>query len=102
MLIGVAFASREVKSVMDAAFSLVGLASGGLLGGVLLALTLKKGRGEPVMIGMGVSLLSMIGIKYGLKEAIFWPWYTAIGCGITLLATMLANAYYEARVTSEA
>jgi len=102
MLIVVAFASREVKSVMDSAFSLVGLASGGLLGGVLLALTLKQGRGVPVMIGMGVSLISMVGIKYGLKEAIHWPWYTAIGCGITLLVTMLANAFYEAQESSKA
>ncbi len=86
---------------MDAAFSLVGLASGGLLGGVLLALTLKQGRGGPVMIGMGVSLLSMIGIKYGLKEAIHWPWYTAIGCGITLLVAMLVNAFYEAKEGSQ-
>ena len=101
VLVGVAFASREVKSVMDAAFSLVGLASGGLLGGVLLALTLKHGRGGPVMIGMGVSLMSMIGIKYGLKEAIHWPWYTAIGCGITLLVTMLANTFYEARENNQ-
>tara|TARA_Y100000588_G_scaffold43132_1_gene41033 strand:- start:915 stop:2393 length:1479 start_codon:yes stop_codon:yes gene_type:complete len=97
MLIVVAFASREVKSVMDAAFSLVGLTSGGLLGGVLLSLTLKQGRGVPVMVGMGVSLISMIAIKYGLKEVIHWPWYTAIGCGITLLVTLLANAFYEAR-----
>ena len=102
VLIGVAFASREVKSVMDAAFSLVGLASGGLLGGVLLALTLKQGRGAPVMIGMGISLLSMTGIKYGLQESIHWPWYTVIGCGITLLVTMLANAFYEARGSSKA
>jgi len=101
VLVGVAFASREVKSVMDAAFSLVGLASGGLLGGVLLALTLKQGRGMPVMIGMGVSLVSMVGIKYGLKEAIHWPWYTAIGCGITLLVTMLANAFCEARENNQ-
>jgi SSS family transporter len=100
VLVGVAFASREVKSVMDAAFSLVGLASGGLLGGVLLALTLKQGRGVPVMIGMGVSLACMIGVKYGLKEAIHWPWYTAIGCGITLLVTMLATAVCEAREES--
>ena len=97
VLIGVAFASREVKSVMDAAFSLVGLTSGGLLGGVLLALTLKKGRGIPVIIGMVTSLIAMLAIKHGLKEAIHWPWYTASGCGITLLATMLANAFYEAR-----
>ena len=96
MLVIVAFASREVKSVMDAAFSLVGLTSGGLLGGLLLSLTLKQGRGGPVMIGMGVSLISMIAIKYGLKEAVHWPWYTAIGCGITLLVTLLVNAFYEA------
>jgi len=87
----VAFASREVESVMDAAFSLVGLASGGLLGGVLLALTLKKSRGTPIILGMAVSLMAMLAIKYGLKDAIHWPWYTAIGCGITLLVALLAN-----------
>ena len=97
MLIVAAFASREVKSVMDAAFTLVGLTSGGLLGGVLLALTLKQGRGLPIIIGMVTSLIAMLAIKHGLKEAIHWPWYTAIGCGITLLVTMLANAFYEAR-----
>jgi hypothetical protein len=43
------------------------------------------------MIGMGVSLLSMIAIKYGLQEAIHWPWYTAIGCGITLMFALLAK-----------
>ena len=53
------------------------------------------------MIGMGVSLVSMVGIKYGLKEAIHWPWYTAIGCGITLLVTMLANPFYEAKKGSQ-
>ncbi len=97
MLIVVAFASREVESVMNAAFSLVGLASGGLLGGVLLALTIKKGRGVPIILGMAVSLIAMLGIKYGLKDAIHWPWYTMIGCGITLVVTMLANAFYGAR-----
>jgi Na+/proline symporter len=97
MLIVVAFASREVESVMNAAFSLVGLASGGLLGGVLLALTIKKGRGTPIILGMVVSLMAMLAIKYGLKDAIHWPWYTMIGCGITLVVTMLANAFYGAR-----
>ena len=97
MLIVVAFASREVESVMDAAFSLVGLASGGLLGGVLLALTIKKGRGTPIILGMAVSLMAMLAIKYGLKDAIHWPWYTVIGCGITLVVSMLANAFYGAR-----
>jgi len=101
MLILVAFASREVESVMDAAFSLVGLASGGLLGGVLLALTLKKGRGTPIILGMAVSLMAMLAVKYGLKDAIHWPWYTLIGCGITLLVTMLAKAFCEALENSK-
>ena len=92
MLILVAFASREVESVMDAAFSLVGLASGGLLGGVLLALTLKKGRGTPIILGMAVSLLAMLAIKYGLKDLIHWPWYTAVGCSITVGVALLARA----------
>ena len=35
MLIGVAFATRHVESVLDAAFSLSGLTAGAMLGGVL-------------------------------------------------------------------
>ena len=90
-LVGVAYASREVDSVMNTAFALAGLTSGGLLGGVLLALTWKQTDGRPIIIGMASSLAAMLAIKYGLKEAIHWPWYTAIGCGITLLTAVLAK-----------
>ena len=90
-LVGVAYASREVGSVMNTAFALAGLTSGGLLGGVLLALVLKKSDGRPIIIGMATSLAAMLAIKYGLKEAINWPWYTAIGCGITLLIAVLSK-----------
>ncbi|MEC8929323.1 MAG: hypothetical protein VX705_08940, partial [Verrucomicrobiota bacterium] len=91
MLIAVAYASREVESVMNTAFTLAGLTSGALLGGVLLALVLKKAKSHPIIIGMATSLAAMLAIKYGLKEAIHWPWYTAIGCGITLVTAMLAT-----------
>ena len=90
-LVGVAYASREVDSVMNTAFALAGLTSGGLLGGVLLALVLKQPDGRPIIIGMVTSLAAMLAIKYGLKEAVHWPWFTAIGCGITLLTAMLAK-----------
>ena len=40
---------------------------------------------------MLTSLAAMLAIKYGLKEAIHWPWYTVIGCGITLMSAMLAK-----------
>ena len=91
MLIAVAYASREVESVMNTAFTLAGLTSGALLGGVLLALVLKKAKSRPIIIGMATSLAAMLAIKYVLKEAIHWPWYTAIGCGITLVTAMLAT-----------
>lgn len=91
MLVIVAYASREVESVMNTAFALAGLTSGGLLGGLLLALVLKQSDGRPVIIGMTTSLAVMLAIKYGLKEAIHWPWYTVIGCGITLLTALLAK-----------
>jgi Na+/proline symporter len=91
MLIAVAYASREVESVMNTAFTLAGLTSGALLGGVLLALVLKKAKSRPIIIGMATSLAAMLAIKYALKEAIHWPWYTAIGCGITLVTAMLAT-----------
>ena len=106
MLCVVAWASFQLvkfggaTNAIDMAFVLVGLTSGGLLGGVLLALTLKQGRGFPIIIGMVTSLIAMLAIKHGLKEAIHWPWYTAIGCGITLSVTMLTNAFCEAREPS--
>ena len=42
---------------------------------------------------MITSLAAMLAIKYGLKEAIHWPWYTVIGCGITLLTANLPVLY---------
>jgi hypothetical protein len=41
---------------------------------------------------MAVSLIAMLAIKYGLKDAIHWPWYTVIGCGVTVVVALLANA----------
>jgi len=86
ILICVAFLSREVESVMNAAFSLVGLTSGGLLAGVTLSLVLKRGPAWPVMAGLGVSLLGMIWVH--LNGMVHWPWYTLIGGAIMLLITV--------------
>ena len=41
MLMVVALLCREITSVMDAAFSLVGLTSGALLGGIVLSLVVN-------------------------------------------------------------
>ena len=58
-LIIVAYLSREVTFVLDAAFSLRGLTSGALLGSLLLTLFWKRARALPVIIGMFAALAVM-------------------------------------------
>ena len=96
-LIGVGYLSRKVPFVFDAAFSLRGLTSGALLGSLLLAILLRKGRQLSVVAGMLVALLVMTGIevlpKLDLTKSfwnrvvgreIYWPWYTLIGTIVCL------------------
>ncbi|PYL01246.1 MAG: hypothetical protein DME19_02220, partial [Verrucomicrobia bacterium] len=73
-----------------AAFALRGLTSGALLGGLLLAVFWKKGRGVPVIVGMTASLAVMILLNTNtlLKEKIFWPWFTLIGTLVTITVAL--------------
>ncbi len=96
-LTGIAYLSRDVPFVLDAAFALRGLTGGALLGGLLLAVFWKQGRALPVVTGMFTSLVVMTVIQFvpklvkgndaypdWMKFEIFWPWYTLIGVVITL------------------
>src|SRR5215468_5563103 len=87
LLIGVAYLSRQVDFVLNAAFSLRGLTSGALLGGLILAVFWKKGRTASVIAGMLVSLAVMTAVQtfptwhvtkdFWAKTVgteIFWPW----------------------------
>ena len=97
VLVGVAWLSREVQFVLNAAFSLRGLTSGALLGGLLLALFGRRVGARAAMAGMITSLVVMNLIYWppnipALRETwlqlfgaeIFWPWFTLIGTSITL------------------
>jgi solute:Na+ symporter, SSS family len=97
MLVLIAYLSRQVDYVLNAAFSLRGLTSGALLGGLALAVFWRKGRALPVIAGMLLSLAMMTAIQilpqWGRTKAlwmrfvgteIFWPWYTLIGVCVTL------------------
>jgi SSS family transporter len=105
-LIFVAYLSRQVAFVLNAAFSLRGLTSGALLGGLGLAIFWKKGRSASVIAGMLVSLAVMTAIQTFPKwhvtseiwartigTEIFWPWYTLIGLVVTLTAAALINRF---------
>ena len=86
MLVVVAFLSREITSVMNAAFSLVGLTSGALLGGIVLSIVSNRGAAWPVVAGMIASLIGMIWLHS--TGAVHWPWYTLIGAGILFLVSV--------------
>jgi Na+/proline symporter len=96
-LILVAYISRRVEFVLNAAFALRGLTSGALLGGLGLAVFWKKGSARPVITGMLVSLSVMTAIQFlprleAVKPVwmrivgteIYWPWYTLIGLIVTI------------------
>jgi SSS family solute:Na+ symporter len=89
-LIVVAYLSRKVVFVLNAAFSLRGLTSGALLGGLLLCLVWKKGRAAPLVLGMMMSLSAMVAVSVWTR--IDWPWLTLLGTATTLGAAWLFRA----------
>ncbi len=104
-LILVAYLSREVKFVLNAAFSLRGLTSGALLGGLMLAVFWKKGRATPIVAGMLASLMVMTAIQFlpqmewsknvwmkWVGVEFFWPWFTLIGATVTLLTAWIVRS----------
>jgi SSS family solute:Na+ symporter len=96
-LILVAYLSKRVTFVLDASLSLRGLTSGALLGGLLLAVTWRKGRSAPIIIGMATSLIVMTALqvlpKYPWSHVpdIFWPWYALIGTTVMITTSALVR-----------
>jgi SSS family transporter len=97
LLILIAYLSRQVEFVLNAAFSLRGLTSGALVGGLTLAVFWRQGSPRPVIAGMLVSLAVMTLLQvlpqWPLTKAfwmahvgteIFWPWFTLIGALVTI------------------
>jgi Na+/proline symporter len=106
-LIFIAYLSRQVEFVLNAAFSLRGLTSGALLGGLILAVFWKRQRATPVICGMVTSLAVMTCVQllplwevtrpgwmrvFGTE--IFWPWYTLIGTVVTLSVAWLVEKLF--------
>ncbi|HTD67676.1 MAG TPA: sodium:solute symporter [Candidatus Limnocylindria bacterium] len=96
-LIAVAWLTRKVPFVLNAAFSLRGLTSGALLGSLLIALFWKRLGATAALWGMAVSLLVMNALYWPPKfdatkgwwekhigGEVFWPWFTLIGGVVTL------------------
>lgn len=97
MLVITAWLTREVTFVLNAAFSLRGLTSGALLGGLILALFWRQVGPRAAMAGMITSVVIMNLVYWppnipALKPwwtatfggEVFWPWFTLIGTLVTL------------------
>src|SRR4051794_31085032 len=104
-LIFVAYLSRKVDFVLNAAFSLRGLTSGALLGGLILAIFWKRGRASAVIAGMLTSLAVLSRVEnlpknqaaayfwlLAIGTEMYWPWYTLIGLIVTVTVAWLVNA----------
>jgi solute:Na+ symporter, SSS family len=92
-LIVVAFLSRKVEYVLNAAFALRGLTSGALLGALLLVVVWKRGRAVPVIVGMVGSFIGMIFVSRIQDPKIAWPWYTLIGTIICVGLAWVTRAF---------
>ncbi len=97
----VAFASQGVEFILNWAFSLNGLTSGAMLGGLLLAIFAKRTAPVAVVIGMLGSLVAMLALsQYSwttevggekISHKVFWPWFTLIGTLLTLGGAGVVN-----------
>jgi solute:Na+ symporter, SSS family len=100
----VAYLSREVVFVLNAAFSLRGLTSGALLGGLMLTLFWRRGPAAPLIAGMVASLVLMIGVSLNWfwKTPIDWPWFTLLGTIVTLAVAWITRQFWPATSTTPA
>jgi SSS family transporter len=96
-LIGVAWLTRQVPFVLNAAMEVRGLTSGALLGSLLLAVFWRQAGQRATVTGMASAIVVMnllywpprLELTRGWWEAtigkgVFWPWFTLIGTTITL------------------
>jgi SSS family solute:Na+ symporter len=106
-LIFVAWLTREVEFVLNAAFSLRGLTSGALLGALGIAVFWRRLGGRAAATGMIASLVVMSLIYWPPKipavnawwiktfgGEVFWPWFTLIGLIVTLGVAWLAKVIW--------
>jgi SSS family transporter len=90
VLIGIAILARRWGSVFTSGLSIASLVYGPMLGAFLLGVLTRRTTQTGVMIGMGVSLATMLAIKFYTQLA--FTWYVlagAIVCGVVGLGVSM-------------
>jgi solute:Na+ symporter, SSS family len=89
VLFVIGWLSQGLPSVLEAGLRIASVLYGALLGVFLLGLLTKSVREVPAMIGMGVSVASMLVIWKTTN--IGFTWYVVIGTAITMTVGVLTN-----------
>jgi SSS family transporter len=80
---------HQSRSALDQALSIASLINGPVLGVFLVGTFLRRVSQPPALIGMLVSIISMLYIYFATRVA--WTWYVLLGSLITLVAAWLAS-----------
>lgn len=81
------------RSALDLALSIASLINGPILGVFLVGVFLRRVSQTPALIGMLVSMATMLYVYFVTKIA--WTWYVFIGSAITLVVAGLASLAFE-------
>jgi solute:Na+ symporter, SSS family len=82
VLIGIAVLASRWGSVFTTGLTIASLVYGPMLGAFLLAVITRRANQVGVMIGMGVSIVSMISVWFFTPLA--WTWYVLAGTSVCL------------------
>ena len=111
-LVGVAWLTRKVPFVLNAAMEVRGLTSGALLGSLFIALFWRRLGARAAVVGMTCALLVMNSIYWPPRLAatkqwwfgtfggeVYWPWFTLIGTFVALGTAWFASLFLPASNT---
>src|SRR6266446_2931760 len=82
VLIGIAVLASRWGSVFTTGLTIASLVYGPMLGAFLLGVLTRRTNQTGVMVGMGVSLISMVVVKFLTPLA--WTWYVLAGTAVCL------------------
>ena len=82
VLIGIAVLASRWGSVFTTGLTIASLVYGPMLGAFLLGVLTRRTNQKGVMAGMGVSLITMVAVKFFTPLA--WTWYVLAGTAVCL------------------
>jgi Na+/proline symporter len=113
-LVGVAWLTRQVPFVLNAAMEVRGLTSGALLGSLLLAVFWRQVGARAAIAGMASAVIVMNLLYWPPRleltkawweetfgKGVFWPWFTLIGTTVALAVAALTRAVRRRDVPRE-